>query len=68
MYEQGRVHHVGALPALEDQLCTWAQCGRLEASGIDIPDGWDRVDDAVSDYQNALAWSLVRDMAEGATV
>ncbi len=24
LYEQGRVHHVGALPALEDQLCTFA--------------------------------------------
>lgn len=23
LYEQGRVHHVGALPELEDQLCTW---------------------------------------------
>lgn len=23
LYEQGRVHHVGSLPYLEDQLCTW---------------------------------------------
>jgi phage terminase large subunit-like protein len=23
LYEQGRVHHVGALPQLEDQMCTW---------------------------------------------
>lgn len=23
LYEQGRVHHVAALPELEDQLCTW---------------------------------------------
>lgn len=23
LYEQGRVHHVGALSELEDQLCTW---------------------------------------------
>jgi len=23
LYEQGRVHHVGAFAALEDQLCTW---------------------------------------------
>lgn len=23
LYEQGRVHHVGCLPELEDQLCTW---------------------------------------------
>ena len=25
MYEQGRVHHVGALPWLEDQMVTWSQ-------------------------------------------
>lgn len=24
LYEQGRVHHVGRLPLLEDQLCTWS--------------------------------------------
>lgn len=23
LYEQGRVHHIGALPQLEDQMCTW---------------------------------------------
>lgn len=23
MYEQGKVHHVGALPELEDEMCTW---------------------------------------------
>ena len=23
LYEQGRVHHVGGLPELEDELCTW---------------------------------------------
>lgn len=25
LYEQGRVHHVGAFGALEDQMCTWVQ-------------------------------------------
>jgi phage terminase large subunit-like protein len=24
LYEQGRVHHVGGFPELEDQLCTWS--------------------------------------------
>ena len=24
LYEQGRVHHVGRFPALEDQMCTWS--------------------------------------------
>lgn len=23
LYEQGRVHHVGAYPELEDQMCQW---------------------------------------------
>jgi phage terminase large subunit-like protein len=23
MYEQGRIHHVGSLPKLEDEMCTW---------------------------------------------
>jgi len=23
MYEQGRIHHVGTFPQLEDQMCTW---------------------------------------------
>lgn len=25
LYEQGRVHHVGQFPLLEDELCTWVQ-------------------------------------------
>lgn len=35
LYEQGRVHHAGAFPELEDQLCTWTPDGpspdRLDA-------------------------------------
>lgn len=31
LYEQGRVHHIGALPKLEDQLC------RLTLDGFDAP-------------------------------
>lgn len=35
LYEQGRVHHVGSFPLLEDQLCTWVPGGpspdRLDA-------------------------------------
>ena len=27
LYEQGRVHHVGALPELEEQMCSWAPDG-----------------------------------------
>ena len=35
LYEQGRVHHAGTFPELEDQLCTWTPDGpspdRLDA-------------------------------------
>jgi predicted phage terminase large subunit-like protein len=44
LYEQGRIHHVGAFPALEDQMCAFTG-GRL--SHVASPD---RVD--------ALVWAL----------
>jgi phage terminase large subunit-like protein len=34
LYEQGKVHHVGAFPALEDQMVTWVP-------GDDSPDRMD---------------------------
>ena len=36
LYEQGRVHHVGSLPKLEDQMCEWDPTG-----GGDSPDRMD---------------------------
>lgn len=42
LYEQGRVHHVGAFTPLEDQCCTW--------EGIDGDDSPDRMD--------ALVWGI----------
>lgn len=42
LYEQGRVHHVGLLPTLEDQMTTWAP-----DAGMRSPD---RID--------ALVWAL----------
>lgn len=47
LYEQGRVHHVGALPQLEDQMCGFAarESDRRRAGGSP-----DRVD--------ALVWAL----------
>lgn len=42
LYEQGRVHHVGTLPDLEDQLCSWA------------PDAYDGSPDRL----DALVWAL----------
>jgi phage terminase large subunit-like protein len=36
LYEQGRVHHVGAFPTLEDQLCLWdAQSGEISPDRLD---------------------------------
>jgi len=42
LYEQGKVHHVGALPKLEDEMCTW--------SAIEADPSPDRMD--------ALVWAL----------
>jgi phage terminase large subunit-like protein len=42
LYEQGKVHHVGAFPLLEDQLCTWVP-------GMDSPDRLDAMVWAVSE-------------------
>lgn len=44
LYEQGRVHHVGAFPALEDQMCSFTVAGR---GGIKSPDRLD-----------ALVWAV----------
>ena len=42
LYEQGKVHHVGALPELEDQMCSF------------LPEGNERSPDRV----DALVWAL----------
>lgn len=42
LYEQGRVHHVGSFPELEDQMCGW-----VPGMGDDSPDRMD-----------ALVWAL----------
>lgn len=44
LYEQGRVHHVGAFPQLEDQMCQWEPLGGLKSP--------DRLD--------ALVWALTK--------
>jgi len=49
LYEQGRVHHRGAFPALEDQMCVFAGA----ASGGASPDRLD-----------ALVWALTELMVE----
>jgi phage terminase large subunit-like protein len=44
LYEQGRVHHVGAFPKLEDQCCQWEPL-----IGLKSPDRLD-----------ALVWALTK--------
>lgn len=51
LYEQRRVHHVGLLPGLEDQLCSWAP-----TDGGPSPDRLD-----------ALVWALTALMSERAS-
>ncbi len=52
LYEQGKVHHVGAFPQLEDQMCSFT--ADYERSKGNSPD---RVD--------ALVWALTELMVEG---
>ena len=43
LYEQGRVHHVGTFPDLEDQMCTWTPKSSYEIS---------------PDRMDALVWAI----------
>jgi phage terminase large subunit-like protein len=52
LYEQGRIHHVGFFPSLEDQMCTWVQ-------GEPSPDRMDALVWALTDLaiDPNYAWS-----------
>lgn len=52
LYEQGRVHHIGALPQLEDQMCAFTANFDRNAAGFSP----DRVD--------ALVWALTELLVE----
>ncbi|HZT90222.1 MAG TPA: terminase family protein [Stellaceae bacterium] len=52
LYEQGRVHHVGAMPALEDQMCAFSSDFDPAEAGFSP----DRVD--------ALVWALTELLVE----
>ena len=52
LYEQGRVHHIGAFPTLEDQLCAFTTDFDRQRAGYSP----DRVD--------ALVWALTELMVE----
>lgn len=53
LYEQGRVHHVGVFPDLEDQMCNFTAAGYV---GEGSPDRAD-----------ALVWALTELMIDGST-
>ena len=50
LYEQGRVHHLGAFPQLEDQMCAFAADARGSLTISSPSSSPDRVD--------ALVWAL----------
>ncbi len=54
LYEQAKVHHVGAFPALEDQLCSWTQ------GDADSPDRLDALVWALSDLMLGEAGPRIR--------
>jgi phage terminase large subunit-like protein len=49
LYEQGRVHHVGAFESLEDQMCSWVP-------GEKSPDRMDALVWALTDLMLVNAW------------
>jgi phage terminase large subunit-like protein len=53
LYEQGRVHHVGAFPRLEDQMCAFT----VDFNRTEMGYSPDRMD--------ALVWALTKLMIEG---
>jgi phage terminase large subunit-like protein len=55
LYEQGRVHHVGCFPALEDQLCAF--------TAAPAKAGVDRAAGASPDRLDALVWAITDLMA-----
>lgn len=53
LYEQGRVHHVGTFPELEQQMCAYVPGVDLEEGSSDSPDRMD-----------ALVWALTELIVE----
>lgn len=51
-YEQGRIHHVGHFPVLEEQLCSWLPGGR------DSPDRMDALVHAVSRLRDRFGYAV----------
>lgn len=65
LYEQGKVHHVGALPKLEDELCSWMP-------GMDSPNRLDALVWALTELmlgegQQILSYYLNKGKTNGAS-
>ena len=52
LYEQGRVHHIGNFPDLEDQMCQWVPGSKSRSSGS-------------PDRMDALVWAMSELMRGG---
>jgi phage terminase large subunit-like protein len=50
LYEQGRVHHLGVFPVLEDQMCTWMPGQKIKKADGTLAESPDRMD--------ALVWAI----------
>ena len=62
LYEQHRVHHVGVLPGLEDQMTTWVPPDSSEAesetaSEVQLASQLDAERNAGNDEERGSAWS-----------
>lgn len=56
-YEQGRIHHVGSFPALEDEMCLWVP-------GDSSPNRMDVLVWALTDLTNGPNYSWVEVIGE----
>jgi phage terminase large subunit-like protein len=59
LYEQGRIHHVGRLPQLEDQMCNFT--GVAERAGRPSPDRVDALVWAITDLMIAQSGTGILD-------
>lgn len=57
LYQQALVHHIGAFPELEDQMCLWEGEAETDIEGEDV-------DTESPDRMDALVWALTELMIE----
>jgi phage terminase large subunit-like protein len=59
LYEQRRVHHVGMLPGLEDELCQWTPDGSMPSPGRLDALVWAITELAVNDQPKPARWAYI---------